>query len=395
MTPETFLYTVDPTADEPIMLIDKHIGFDEAEGFGIMGDLFQKELLVLDGLGKKRIQVWINSPGGIVADGYNIYNAILKSKTPVDTYNTGMAASIAGVFFQAGRKRVMADYAQLMYHNPFGGDDDKGLAAIRDSLATMIASRCGKSEDDIKAIMSQTTWISASEAFENGFCDEVQHSGEINKRRGVTVNTDAKAFWKESTVITNSLIPAIQNQSKNFDMKKIANRLKLNPDASEDSVVEAIDSLEKQNTDLQNQVKNHLSEIQNKKNSLEEQEEKVKQLEEELAKAKASLKEAQDKAKNMEEEQEKKEEEDKAAKAKNLIDGFVKQGRIKNDAKLIADWTEKAKDDHDGIKNMLESLPLNQKSVSIETTKTTSEFKGGSVISNFMVQKLAEAKAKA
>ncbi|MGN6416141.1 MAG: Clp protease ClpP [Pseudobacter sp.] len=394
MTPDTFLYTVDTSADEPIMLIDKHIGFDEAEGFGIMGDLFQKELLALDAMGKKRIQVWINSPGGIVADGYNIHNAILKSKTPVDTYCTGLAASIAGVVFLAGRRRIMADYAQLMYHNPFGGDDDKGLAAIRDSIVTMIASRCGKEEADIVAIMNKTTWIGAKEALDAGFCDEVQDSSLINKKRSVSISTDVKAFWKEAADITNSLLPVNQTHTKNFTMKKIANRLKLNPEASEDAVVEAIDSLEKSNADLQNQVKNHLSEIQNKKNSLEEQENKVKALEEELTKAKNELKEAQDKAKNMEEEQEKKEEEDKATKAKNLVEGFAKQGRIKNDAKILADWTEQAKADYDGVKNLLESLPLNQKAAAFET-KTTGEFKGGSVISNFMVKRLAEAKAKA
>lgn len=393
MIPETFLYTVDPSADEPIMLIDKHIGFDEVEGFGIMGDLFQKELLALDGMGKKCIQVWINSPGGIVSDGYNIYNSMLKSKTPVDTYCTGMCASIAGVFFQAGRKRVMADYGQLMYHDPYGGDDDKGLAAIRDSLATMIASRCGKSEEDIKAIMSQTTWISANEALENGFCDEVQHSGQINKKRGASVNTDAKAFWKESAVITNSLLPANQTHTKNFDMKKIANRLRLNSEASEDSIVEAIDSLERSNTELQTQVKNHLSEIQNKKNSLEEQEKKISDLEEELDKAKAELEEIKEKAKNAAEEQEKKEEEDKAAKAKNLIDGFVQQGRIKNDSAIINSWIEKAKVDLEGVKNLLETLPLNKTATKIETSSTTAEFKGGSVIANVMAQKMVAAKS--
>ena len=87
-------YTIDIDSDEPIMLINKHIGFDLDEGQGIDGSLFQEELLKLDSLGKKRIQVWINSPGGVVMDGYNIFNAILKSKTKVDTYNVGIAASI-------------------------------------------------------------------------------------------------------------------------------------------------------------------------------------------------------------------------------------------------------------------------------------------------------------
>jgi len=105
------IYCIDQNSDEPIMLINTHIGFDEADGMGIDGALFQKELLFLDTLGKKRIQVWINCVGGIVMDGYNIGSAILKTKTPVDTYNVGIAASIAGVLFMCGRNRVMMDYA--------------------------------------------------------------------------------------------------------------------------------------------------------------------------------------------------------------------------------------------------------------------------------------------
>ena len=66
------LYTQDSTADEPIMLINKHIGYSEKDGQGVDGSLFQEELLYLDSLGKKAIQVWINSPGGSVVDGYNI-----------------------------------------------------------------------------------------------------------------------------------------------------------------------------------------------------------------------------------------------------------------------------------------------------------------------------------
>jgi ATP-dependent protease ClpP protease subunit len=101
-----FMYTVNVDSDEPIMLINKHIGYDEADGYGIMGDLFQAELLALDQMEKKRIQVWINSPGGSVMDGYNMYTAMLKTKTKVDTYCVGICASMAAVLFQAGRKRV-------------------------------------------------------------------------------------------------------------------------------------------------------------------------------------------------------------------------------------------------------------------------------------------------
>ncbi len=95
MLVSNFIYTIDVESDEPIMLINKHIGNDDQLGQGIDGSIFQAELLRLDTMGKKRIQVWISSEGGIVMDGYKIYNAILKSKTKVDTYNVGICASIA------------------------------------------------------------------------------------------------------------------------------------------------------------------------------------------------------------------------------------------------------------------------------------------------------------
>ena len=93
-------YTQYADTDEPVMLVNKHIGMDEEDGEGIMGDQFQSELMYLDTLNKKRIKVVICSPGGSVIEGMKMYNAVLTTKTKVDTYNGGIAASIAGVLFQ-------------------------------------------------------------------------------------------------------------------------------------------------------------------------------------------------------------------------------------------------------------------------------------------------------
>ena len=108
------------------MLINKHIGYDQEEGPGIDGAIFQQELLQLDNLGKKRIQVWINSPGGLVSDGYSIYTSILKSKTPVDTYAFGSVASIAAVIFQAGRRRRYRQVAGGARRWPVAGANARG-----------------------------------------------------------------------------------------------------------------------------------------------------------------------------------------------------------------------------------------------------------------------------
>lgn len=383
----SFIYTFDPDADEPIMMIDRHIGFDEIDGWGIMGDLFQKELLALDDLGKKRIQIWINSPGGIVSDGYNIYNAILRTKTPVDTYNIGIAASIAAVIFQAGRKRIMSDYSMLMYHNPYGSDDDKGLTAIRESIVTMISSRTQKPAEDISKIMNRTTWINADEALADGFCDEIQASSELNKKRSVNTAEQVKDFWKASNKAFENLY---QNKTLPI-MKKVANKLNLNPEATEDSIVSEIEKIE-------NRAKKAEEAIVNKSKSLEDKEAELAKMKEECDALKAEIADMKKKAKAKEDEEAKakaeaEEAENKAKeeKAKNLIDGFVVAGRIKNDEAIKNSWIKKAKEDYDGVKSLIESLPVSAKSTKIETGNGEDH---GKKLTSVVANKMAELKAK-
>lgn len=357
-----FTYVVNPSADEPIMLMDKHIGNDDHEGMGIDGSLFVRELMMLDQMGKKSIKVWINSPGGIVMDGYNIYNAILKTKTKVDTVCVGIAASIAAVIFQAGRKRVMNEYALLMYHNPYGGSSDE-LKKMRVSIAKMIAGRTSKSDEDVLKIMDKTTWITASEAFASGFCDEIEVSAEFNKRYKTS---DAKAMWRESGTILNSIF-----KQKNTKMNKVANKLGLNPEASEDSI---------------------LAEISRVVNSANEMADKFKKAEKDYAEAKAKC----DELENALNEMKKKAEEDEKAKnlaeleakkvkAKNLIEGFVKAGKIKNESS--EKWIALAESDFDGIKNMLEELPTNRQSVKMPVVN-----QGSGDLENVIARKMADVR---
>jgi len=124
-----FEYCIDPLADEPIMLILKHIGnaYDDQGNiteYGVQGADFCRELLLLDNAGKRNIQIWINSVGGSVIDGYSILGAMLKTNATVDTYNIGVAASTAGWLFEAGQNRDMSDYATWMGHNPHSTDGD-------------------------------------------------------------------------------------------------------------------------------------------------------------------------------------------------------------------------------------------------------------------------------
>jgi len=343
------MYCINPNIDEPIMMLDKHIGFDPEDGAGIDGSAFAAELLALDNMGKKTIHVYINCPGGNVIEGMSIYNAILKSKTPVDTHNVGIAASMGGVCFMAGRKRYMADYAKLMLHNPAGSDDKKALESLRDSIATMLSAKSSLTADAVGYLMEKTSWIKSSECFEKGFCTEVVASNELNRKRMAAVN-DARIMWGVATDIVNNVF------KNTNDMKKITAKLNLNAEASEDAIISAIDAIENKLTEVTNTAASEKTklegELKTAKDALEESAKKVTEVE-------AKLKDITDKA-----------EEDATVaaeeKAVTMVTAFAKVGRIKNDAETISKWKALAVTDFDGTKKLIEDLPLSKVSNKIE-----------------------------
>ncbi len=359
------IYTVAASlnSDEPIMLLNKNIGIDAETGLGIDGAAFQQELLDLDDKGYSRIQVWICSEGGVVMDGFKIYNAILKTKTKVDTYCTGIAASIAAVIFQAGRNRVMADYAKLMYHNPYGTGDKDGLDAIKSSLVTMIASRSGKPEQAIAELMDSTMWIGAGAALENGLCDSIENSNIQNAKHG-----DIKALWTAGNAYINNILHtdftnknntdtmADNNQAKGHDLSLIANYLGLAMEATPQAVLTAI----------KNKVNAEALQKTKAEEDMEDSKKELSKLKKQLDKLKAeydekclALQQAEEKTKLAEDAM-------KETKAKNMVMEIAKAGKIKNDAETITLWTNLARNDHDGIKALLDALPINKFAYNLE-----------------------------
>lgn len=337
-------------SEEPIMLINKHIGFDEAEGQGIDGAIFQQELMLLDSLGKKRIQVWINSVGGIVMDGYNICNAILKSKTPVDTYCQGLAASIAGVIFQTGRKRIMADYGILMYHNPYAGDKTNSpmLESMKDSLNQIIRNRCNMDQMAVQSMMDNTSFINASDAKVMGLCDSIESTAQLNTKYMPKTQADTSNFYNAANKVLNKLFH--QTDTK---MLKVLNKLGLNDNANEESILSAIG-------DIENKAKKTAEDLEAMKNALSEMEANYNQAKQEFEDCKNEL-DAINEAKAALEETQAEE------KAAALIDGAVKDGKIKNDAAIVEGWKAQAKANFESTKSLLDGIALNKSAVRIPT----------------------------
>ena len=145
----------------------------------------------------KPLDVHINSVGGNVYEGIAIYNALKNYENDVTIYIDGIAASIASVIACASDDVRINNGATLMVHgikgglSVYGGEDeikdaaDRCLAAMqscKESIVDIYESKTGMSRDDIIALMSTDSYLSAQEALDKGFCNEI-----LNKKPDKTV----------------------------------------------------------------------------------------------------------------------------------------------------------------------------------------------------------------
>ncbi len=128
------------------------------------------------------VDVYVNSVGGEVFEGLGIYNALVRHGGDVTVHIDGLAASIASVIAQAGDERRISRAGLMMIHNPLwftGGEADDlrksadVLDQLRDTLATVYASRSGTSPEDWHDAMKAETWYTAEEAVAAGLADVV------------------------------------------------------------------------------------------------------------------------------------------------------------------------------------------------------------------------------
>lgn len=130
----------------------------------------------------EQINVFINSYGGEVAEGLAIYNALKRHKAKVTTYCDGFACSIASVIFMAGDERIMCEASLLMIHNAwtFASGNAAELRKQADDLEKITQAsveaykaHSSLSEEEIKNLMDNETWILPEEALSYGFATKI------------------------------------------------------------------------------------------------------------------------------------------------------------------------------------------------------------------------------
>lgn len=149
---------------------------------------FRKDLEALGNV--KKINVMINSPGGSVGDGLTIASLLQRHTAYVTAYVDGMACSIASVIACAADKLVMGRSSLLMVHNAltftYGNSKDlrkqaDDLDAVTASLRQMYLMKAGDklTEEKIKELMDNESWLSAKECIELGLCDEILETNKM------------------------------------------------------------------------------------------------------------------------------------------------------------------------------------------------------------------------
>ena len=135
----------------------------------------------------KDIQLYINSPGGVITAGMAIYDTMHYIKCDVSTICIGMAASM-GAFLLAGGtkgKRMALPNAEIMIHQPSGGAKGQAtdikivadkIIATRKKMNQLLSENTGQPLDVIEVDTERDHYMSAAEAKEYGIIDQVIES---------------------------------------------------------------------------------------------------------------------------------------------------------------------------------------------------------------------------
>jgi ATP-dependent Clp endopeptidase proteolytic subunit ClpP len=150
--------------------------------FGIQATTFEQLRDFLEEANGEEVTVYIDSPGGLITVGSNIYDALREYGGQSTAHVTAWAASAASWAMLGADKVVAAPTARFMLHNATGmaeGDYRDMEAAVgrlknaNNSFINAYQLKTGKSRAEIQAIMDKETFYVAQEALDNGFIDEI------------------------------------------------------------------------------------------------------------------------------------------------------------------------------------------------------------------------------
>ena len=199
--------------------------YDEIGAWGISAKDFAESLKAAGDVSE--ITLHINSPGGSVFDGIAIFNTIKNHPATVTAEIEGLAASMASVIPMAADQVNMAENSLMMIHDPMTGamGNSKDLRKtaelldkVKTALMTAYTNKTGMPEQDIADLMSEETWLSAQDAKEFGFVDEITGAIEIAAYFDMSAFTSAPESYhniSEDNHISQSVADVVDRETVN------------------------------------------------------------------------------------------------------------------------------------------------------------------------------------
>lgn len=219
--------------------IDKYGGFS----------LAQLKSIVEGNTDATEIELFINSEGGDVVEGFAIHDYLTALSIPVSCTIEGLCASIATVIALAAKKdkRKMYSNAKIMVHNPYWtpsapigmeADELSSLAVqlkdVEAQLSTFYVSKLELPENEVMDMMKAETWLTSSKALEMGFVSSIINEKAVSNRKQLPIKAQIKIEeMKEFTNEQKSWIETKFNNLKALFKLTIKNQVVKLSDGSE------------------------------------------------------------------------------------------------------------------------------------------------------------------
>ncbi len=142
---------------------------------------------------ERQINMYINSPGGVVYAGLAIYDAMQQISSPVSTVAIGLTASFGTVLLTAGETglRFALPNATIHMHQPLGGAQGQAtdiviqaneIMRLKDRINDIFVRHTGQPRDVLERDTDRDIYLSASQAVEYGLIDSVLKSSNGDKK---------------------------------------------------------------------------------------------------------------------------------------------------------------------------------------------------------------------
>ena len=144
---------------------------------------------------RKSIQLYINSPGGVVTSGLAMYDTMQYIRAPVHTLCMGTARSMGSFLLMAGApgERAALPNASILIHQPSGGYQGQAsdmlihaeeILRTKQRMTRLYAEHCGRTVEEFERAMDRDRFMTAEEAMEWGLIDRILIERDVGTMGG-------------------------------------------------------------------------------------------------------------------------------------------------------------------------------------------------------------------